>query len=74
MAATTDCRFSKTVFTSTVTLRECKIAPGLSAVALGCSGTIKSTYLDPKAVVDLISASRLLGRYLKGPGSIFSLS
>ena len=31
-------------------------------------------YLDPNAVVDLISASTLLGRYLKGPGSIFNCS
>ena len=73
-AATTDCRFSKTVLTSTVTLRECSTAPGFSAVGLGWSGTIRSTYLDPNAVVDLISASRLLGRYLNGPGSIFSCS
>src|SRR3977135_4062664 len=73
-AWTTDCRFSKTVLTSTVTLRDWSTAPGFRGVWLGCSGTIRSTYFDPNAVVDLISASTLLGRYLNGPGCIFSCS
>ncbi len=35
---------------------------------------MRSTYLAPKAVLDLISASRLLGRYWNGPGSILRVS
>ena len=34
MACTTDCRFSNTVLTSTVTLRECSTEPGFSGSAL----------------------------------------
>ena len=61
---TTDCRFWNTVLTSTVTLRECSTAPGFSGSELAPAvGTIRSTYLAPKAVLDLISASTLLGRY-----------
>src|ERR1700682_4860674 len=60
---TTACRFSKTVLTSTVTLREWSTAPGLSDSEVAPSpGTMRSTYLAPKAVLDLISASTLLGR------------
>ena len=65
---TTDCRFSNTVLTSTVTLRERTTDPGLSRSGLASAGTIRSTYLAPNAVLDLISASRLLGRNLKGSG------
>src|SRR5882757_9542541 len=75
MEWTTDCRFSKTVLTSTVTLREYSTAPGLRDSELAPSGgTMRSTYLAPNAVLDLISASTLLGRYRKGPGSIFRFS
>ena len=35
---------------------------------------MRSTYLAPNAVLDLISASTLLGRYWNGPGYIFSFS
>src|SRR6476620_8066729 len=73
MDATTPCRLWNTVLTSTVTLRECTTEPGLSRWGLAFVGTIRSTYLAPNAVLDLISASRLLGRYLKGSGSIFRL-
>ena len=38
------------------------------------AGTMRSTYLAPNAVLDLISASTLLGRYWNGPGSIFRFS
>ena len=65
---TTPCRLWNTVLTSTVTLRECTTDPGLSRSGLASAGTIRSTYLAPNAVLDLISASRLLGRYLKGSG------
>src|SRR5436190_23095999 len=71
---TTDCRFSKTVFTSTVTLRECSTAPGDNGFELGASGTMRSTYLAPNAVLDLISASTLFGRYWNGTGSILRFS
>src|SRR6476646_11251532 len=61
---TTDCRFSNTVLTLTVTLRECSTAPGLRDSELAPSGgTMRSTYLAPNAVLDLISASTLLGRF-----------
>ena len=71
---TTPCRLWNTVLTSTVTLRERTTDPGLSRSGLASAGTIRSTYLAPNAVLDLISASRLLGRYLNGSGSIFRLS
>src|ERR1700744_517645 len=71
MARTTDCKFSNTVLTSTVTLRECSTAPGSSGAELASAGTMRSTHLAPKAVLDLISASTLLGRYWNGPASIF---
>ena len=38
---------------------------------LASGGTIRSTYLAPNAVLDLISASTLLGRYWNGSESIF---
>ena len=51
------------MLTSTVTLRERSTAPGFSGSALAPSeGTMRSTYFAPKAVLDLISASTLLGR------------
>ena len=68
MDSTTPCRLWNTVWTSTVTLRECTTDPGLSRSALASGGTIRSTYFAPNAVLDFISASRLLGRYLNGPG------
>src|SRR3981081_1627648 len=74
MEWTTDCRFSNTVLTSTVTLRECNTAPDANGFGLGLSGTMRSTYLAPNAVLDVISASTLLGRYWNGPGSIFRFS
>ena len=63
IAWTIDCRFSKTVLTSTVTLRLCSTAPLASSRWLAPdAGTMRSTYLAPNAVLDLISASMLLGR------------
>ena len=63
MAFTMLCRFWNTVLTSTVTLRDRSTAPGFSGTGLApVGGTMKSTYLAPNAVLDLISASTLLGR------------
>ena len=42
--------------------------PRLERLGAGVRGTIRSTYLAPNAVLDLISASTLLGRYWNGPG------
>ena len=55
-------------------MRERIMASAASGAGLGCSGMTRSTYLAPKAVLDLISASTLLGRYWNGRGSILNVS
>lgn len=72
---TTDCRFSNTVLTSTVTFCDCSTAPDRRWPALGpLEGTFSSTYLAPNAVLDRICASTFPGNCANGPGYIRSFS